>query len=86
MVVFLNPRKRRRELEKKRFLLVLAALVLVLAFLVLYQPALKGLGNFLAPQGTGKAEAAWNTFDQVKRSTFESGIGYRSRGGFGGKL
>jgi len=42
-------------LKKKRFLLL--SLVLVLAILVWYKPALRELGRFLAPQGTGKTEA-----------------------------
>jgi hypothetical protein len=51
-------------LKKKQFLL-LSLGILVLALLVLYQPALKGLGHFLSPQGTGKAEAVVVEGDQV---------------------
>jgi hypothetical protein len=42
-------------LKKKRFLLV--SLVLILSISALYKPVLRELGRFLAPQGTGKAEA-----------------------------
>jgi hypothetical protein len=52
--------------EKKQFLL-LSLGILVLALLVLYQPALKGLGHFLAPQGTGKAEAVVVEGNEVVR-------------------
>jgi hypothetical protein len=49
------PRKGWWGLKKKRFLLL--SLVLVLAIVVLYKPALRALGRFLAPQGTGEAQA-----------------------------
>ncbi len=55
MVGFLNPRKRRVELKKKRLLVF--ALVLVLMLLVFSPAALRGLGYFMAPHGMGKAEA-----------------------------
>jgi hypothetical protein len=51
-------------LKKNRFL-ILSLGILVLAVLVLSQSALKGLGHFLAPQGTGKAEAVVVEGDQV---------------------
>lgn len=51
-------------MNKKRILLSSLG-ILVLAFLILYQTALKGLGHFLAPQGTGNAEAVVVEGDQV---------------------
>jgi hypothetical protein len=50
-------------LKKKRFLLLF--LVLVLAVLFLYEPILRGLGNFMAPQGGSQAEAVVVEGDQV---------------------
>jgi hypothetical protein len=52
-------------LKKKRFLLLI--LVLVPAVLFLYEPVLRGLGHFMAPQGTGKAEAVTVEGEQVIR-------------------
>ena len=52
-------------MKKKRFLLLF--LVLVLAGFFLYEPILRGLGRFMAPQGTGKAEAVVVEGDQVVR-------------------
>ncbi|MGC1402801.1 MAG: hypothetical protein WA974_07720, partial [Thermodesulfobacteriota bacterium] len=52
-------------MKKKRFLLLF--LVLVLAVLFLYEPILRGLGHFMAPQGGGQAEAVVVEGDQVVR-------------------
>jgi hypothetical protein len=61
-------------LKKKQFLFIPLG-ILVLAFLVLYQPALKGLGHFLAPQGTGKADAVVVEGDQVvQEGTVGAGV------------
>jgi hypothetical protein len=52
-------------LKKKHFLLV--SLVLVLAVLFLYEPALRGLGHFMAPQEGSQAEAVVVEGEQVVR-------------------
>ena len=52
-------------MKKKRFLLLF--LVLVLGCLFFYEPVLRGLGQFMAPQGGGQAEAVVVEGDQVVR-------------------
>jgi len=52
-------------LKKKRILLI--SLALVLAVLFLYEPALRALGRFMAPQGESQAEAVVVEGEQVVR-------------------
>jgi hypothetical protein len=64
-----------------RPLIILSLGILVLAVLVLSQPALKGLGHFLAPQGTGKAEAVVVEGAQVvQEGAVEAGVGLIKEG------
>lgn len=67
-------------LNKKQILLSSLG-ILVLAFLILYQTALKRLGHFLAPQGTGTAEAVVVEGDQViQKGAVGAGVGLIKEG------
>ncbi len=54
-------------MERRRFYFLLLGGLLVLGLLVFSPPVLRGLGRFMAPQGTGKADAVVVEGDQVVR-------------------